>query len=133
MNVKLTDKDVVEIRRRISEGTPGVIGQLSKEYHVSRRTLYNIKSGRSWSHLVKDDGVAEKRLMVGFQVISSRGSDNPGAELTENEVREIRRKLVGGSWGNATRLAKEYGISQSMISRIKNGKAWSHVTLIEEQ
>lgn len=52
-----------------------------------------------------------------------RGVRNPRAKLTEEGVRDIRRRLANGDLGY--RIAADYGISTSMVSRIKLGKAWS--------
>lgn len=55
----------------------------------------------------------------------SRGSANGGAKLTEDQVREIRRRLAGGSLGKD--LAIEYGVTPVTISKIKLGKKWAHL------
>lgn len=51
-----------------------------------------------------------------------RGSQHPMAKLTDAVVAEIRRRLAAGDRGAA--LAREYGMSRSMISKIKLGQAW---------
>lgn len=48
------------------------------------------------------------------------GELNGSAKITDAQVVEIRKKLKEGIKGNA--LAKEYGISKSHISNIKNNK-----------
>jgi hypothetical protein len=52
----------------------------------------------------------------------SRGSRNGRAKLTEDDVREIRRRLAAGDLGY--RIAEDYGVTKQLISRIKVGKAW---------
>lgn len=54
-----------------------------------------------------------------------KGSERPSAKLTEEDVREIRKRLYAGE--TTCRLAEEYGVSQSVISEIKNWKKWKHV------
>ena len=49
------------------------------------------------------------------------------ALLTEDQAREIKRRLAAGERGNA--LAAEYGVSVSTVSCIKRGKLWAHVTV----
>lgn len=50
------------------------------------------------------------------------GEDTPQHKLTEQKVKEIRLSA------EPTRaLAKKYGVSQSMITYVKNRKSWKHV------
>lgn len=50
------------------------------------------------------------------------GADHPMAKLTDAEVADIRQRLATGEKG--AHLAREFGVSRSMISRIKRGQAW---------
>jgi hypothetical protein len=57
-----------------------------------------------------------------------RGEDQGSSKLTEDAVREIRRRYQRYSHtdgGGA--LAKEYGVGVVQIHRIVTGKAWKHV------
>ena len=51
-----------------------------------------------------------------------RGERHPGARLTEADVREIRRRR-----GAQSTLAREFGVTQALISRIKRRELWAHV------
>lgn len=53
---------------------------------------------------------------------SPRGGRNYSNKLTEDQVREIRRRL--GNREKASTLAKEYGLNQATVSNIKTGKTW---------
>jgi len=53
-----------------------------------------------------------------------RGQDHPTAKLSLEEAREI--KAATGSHSN---IAARYGIAQSTVTRIKNGKRWSHINV----
>ncbi len=53
---------------------------------------------------------------------SMKGTTNPNAKLTDNAVRAIRRSSAMG-----VDLARRYGVSQMVISAIRNGKSWKHV------
>lgn len=55
-----------------------------------------------------------------------RGSDNPRAKLTEDQVRFIKERLSIGV--TCARLANDLGVEQSAISNIKRGKSWRHIT-----
>lgn len=51
------------------------------------------------------------------------GSNNKNSRLTETDVAAI-------FWDTRTRreIAKEYGISTTMVTKIKRGRAWKHIT-----
>lgn len=60
------------------------------------------------------------------------GPDGRGVVLTEDQAREIRRRVEpqpdgsGGESGAA--LAREFGVSAATISHIKNGQSWRDAT-----
>jgi hypothetical protein len=51
-----------------------------------------------------------------------RGSRNPMAKLSEEDVQVIRQRSAKGELGSV--LATEYGVSRAMISLILSGKRW---------
>lgn len=57
---------------------------------------------------------------------STRGTKNTQAKITEDQVREIKRRLAGGESGSE--LAKEFGLKQPTISNIKTGATWGWLT-----
>lgn len=54
------------------------------------------------------------------------GEKHPRAKITEEDVREIRRRAACKECSN-TELAEEYGISGAMVGYIIKKKSWSHV------
>lgn len=56
---------------------------------------------------------------------NKRGSRHPMAQLKEEEVIEIKRKIREGM--RTTDIALEHGISQTRVSGIKHGRSWRHV------
>ena len=54
-----------------------------------------------------------------------RGSAHHRAKVTAEEVRVIRARLACGEQPAA--IARDYPISNSMVSRIKRGRAWTHL------
>lgn len=57
--------------------------------------------------------------------VDQKGENNPRAILSGNDVIEIRR-LIGVGLTN-TKIGPMYGVTHSMISRIRLGKAWTHI------
>jgi hypothetical protein len=54
-----------------------------------------------------------------------KGEQAPLSKLTEDNVREIRRRYVAGELQRV--LGAEFGVSQGVISEVVNGNAWKHV------
>ncbi len=58
----------------------------------------------------------------GRSFVSMPGESNPRAKLTAEGVRAIRERYARGE--RQTALAREYGVSQAVISAVVLGKAW---------
>ena len=56
---------------------------------------------------------------------SARGRWHPGAKLTDDDVREIRR--LGARGVGARPRAKQFSVSRALIRCIDSGKNWTHV------
>jgi hypothetical protein len=54
-----------------------------------------------------------------------RGEENGFSALTDDQVRDILSRPRGV--GTGVKLAEEFGVSQTTISRIRLGKRWAHV------
>lgn len=54
-----------------------------------------------------------------------RGEKNPSAKLAEEDVLEIRRRLVCGEIQN--QIAKIFGVAASTITDIKTKRTWAHI------
>jgi len=54
------------------------------------------------------------------------GEKNPRSKLTEEQVWEIKDALAKGE--KILTLALRYKVRESLISMIKNGKRWKHIT-----
>lgn len=55
------------------------------------------------------------------------GSANGHAKLTESDVSKIKAALTNNARGVAAALARQYGITPSIVSMIKTGRIWGHV------
>lgn len=56
---------------------------------------------------------------------TAQGEGNPGAKLTEADVREIRERVANGERRAVMQL--EFGISSAHVTSIVNRKSWKHV------
>lgn len=50
------------------------------------------------------------------------GENNGNAKLSAAQIVQIRERYTGG-WGEQTKLAREFGVTQATISKIVGGKA----------
>lgn len=72
------------------------------------------------------------RVLADFTPIASsnlqwRGDRNPNATLSERAAIEVLRRVRAGE--SAMSLADEFGVSSSLISKIKRGRVWAHLWL----
>lgn len=61
----------------------------------------------------------------GRQARTPRGEKHANAKLTEAQAAEIRRSYYAGE-KDCQALALEYGVSDSSVENIVNGKTWTH-------
>ncbi len=50
-----------------------------------------------------------------------------GRKLNPAQVLEIKKAFSSGKWGTNRDLAQKYGVTDGLISSIKQGRAWSHI------
>lgn len=98
-NAKLTDESVLAIRQAVAAGTPEA--DVAAQHGISRSTVTLIRQGTIWTH-------------VGGPTSAGGGRRS---KLTEDQVTCIRNRADE----RATDLAAEYGVSVSLISKIRNG------------
>lgn len=66
----------------------------------------------------------KEKTFIGSEYL--RGEESPRSTLTEQVVREIRKKYNTGNY-KQRELAKEYRVSGQTISKVINRKLWTHV------
>lgn len=89
---------------------------LHKDGNPSQNLLTNLRWGTRSENLL--DAVAHGVKPV--------GSKHPSARLREQDIPLIR-KASRGPRGCVARLARAYGIAESVIRSIRDGKSWKHV------
>lgn len=111
---RLTEDQVKEIFSHAVIGRPYT--EIMKEFGVSRSIVTSIRCGRSWRHVT---GLPE------YYARTREGSANGRARLNEDQVREIRRRLIEGA--RQKDLAEEYRVSPQTLSLIKLNKIWKGI------
>lgn len=86
-----------------------------RDGNSSNNALFNLRWGTPESNW-------EDRRAHGT---ASIGVAHPMATTSEDVVRKIKSRLKNGAVGKD--LAKEFGVSVTVISQIKTGKTWSHI------
>jgi hypothetical protein len=112
-NAILTNEAVISLRRDYIAGMD--LAGLAKKYGVSRKSLTDYTSGKSWQHLLDVPGVTLADLRAAKR-------EKPGAKITAEVAAEIRRRLEAGETGRA--LAREFGIHFATVSDIKHRRIW---------
>jgi len=117
---KVTEKQVAEIRRRYAAGEDG--GAIAADCGLVQSQVSNIGTGTAWQHLNDKYPVT----LRGRYVFPAKvGQDNPCSKLTDDIVRDIRKRYAGGALQSD--LAARYGITQAHVSGIVLRKSWRHV------
>lgn len=113
---KLTPEIVEQMKAEYVNGM--TFAEIGHKYGVSAHSARFAVRGNSW----KDNGGA-----VPLSVRNdATGSRHPKAKLTEDQVREIKRRLANGEQQKV--IAKDYGVSPTSIRAIAIGRNWGHVT-----
>jgi HNH endonuclease len=97
---KLSEQEVIAIRE--AEGTHQ---EISNRFGISKATVTHIKNGRLWKNL---EGLEYEK------------AGNAAWRLSREQVQAIR-----DSDGTQRTIAEEFGISPSLVSRIKSGQRHS--------
>ncbi len=116
---------VVTVDRRTTSGSVLVMELTGRPKPVGQEARHLCGNGKEgclspW-HLDWGTHYQNIQDMVGHGTMP-RGERTGSAKLTEQQVREIR-----ASGGTQRAVAVRYGIDQSIVNRIRNGKAWRHV------
>jgi hypothetical protein len=114
---KLTDGDVLDIRKRASDGDH--ISDIANVFGVGVSTIGFIVRGQTWAHLPGAIPLYRGKTL--------RGEDNPSSILNVDDVRKIRRMARFGI--SCRRIADRFGVSWDCVKNAVTGKTWKHVPM----
>lgn len=109
---KLTAEQVLAIREAGARGEK--IMALAAQYDVSARLVFNILTGKAWRHLAEGE---PDNLRTGWK---------QPRRLSDSDIRAIRAQRKAGV--AKTVLARQYGVSTSLIYNIAAGIAYRDVS-----
>jgi hypothetical protein len=104
---------------RPMKGTGYLVVKLCRGGGYKTRCSNNRADNLHWG--TRKQNVDERRIHGNGNV----DQQNPMAKLTNDQVREIRRKFANGE-GDFS-ISREYGVSEQCISDIREGRTWSLV------
>jgi len=108
---KLTDEQVIEIKRQLGEGIPQ--RKIAEQFHVSQITVSHISRGETWAHIPGPKGKP------------GHGANHPHAKLNEEKVRDIRALISEGQ--SLRSIGRAFGVDKAIIGKIRDRRLWAHV------
>lgn len=106
-NTNLTHEDVRGLRRDYDKGMP--LSDIAEKYNIAFGSVYPIVCYNNFRH-VDPEGAGQHNIRI-------------PRKLTQELADEIRQRLERGE-GPQSMIAAEYGVAQSVISRINTGVRW---------
>lgn len=61
--------------------------------------------------------------------LSPQGGNHGISKLTNQQVKEIKQALSTAKHGDQAKLARQYKVNDTVISKIKRGEIWRHINL----
>lgn len=113
-NSKLKEEDIVKIRKDLR-----AYRDIANEYNVDTSIIHDIIMGYTWKHLHYEN----KEEQIKYRKTKNKGASHPGAKLKKTDVIKIFLDKRAQS-----KIAKEYGVTQQVISKIKLGKSYKEIT-----
>jgi hypothetical protein len=92
--------------------------------HIDGDKTNSVLSNLEWVTPAENNNHAHRMGLVPPSKIGP-GTKGPAAKLTEDKVREIKRRLAAGE--DYRKIAPDYGVVAGTIGHIKYGKTWTHV------
>ncbi len=91
--------------------------------HIDGNKLNNDLSNLEWVTHSENHKHAYRELGRKPNIVpNQKGDQNFASKLKEYQVIEIRNSTLSG-----IELAKKYGVSRSLVSKIRNRKMWTHI------
>lgn len=100
--------------------------EIVERFGVTKQFVTRLKYGRTWSD-VSGTKKTSGDMRVNCVPPVVQGSKNGRAVLNENQVKSIFKRVTTGQALNLD-VAEEYGVNPSVISAIRTGRLWSHIT-----
>ena len=114
---KLNNENIFDVINCIKKGFSDT--EIANKFNVNRKTISDIRNHKTWVKFTKDLIFQKSNGMT-------KGENNNKSKLTLKQVEEIKKKLLS-SCISMTSLAREYNVSSTTISNIKNNKIYKYI------
>lgn len=114
---KLKESDIDTICQAYSHGDSSK--KIAKSFGVLPNVIMCIINGKTWNH------VPRQVFARSVRASALKGECQPRSKLNEAKILEIRQLYASGK--SAYALAKLYGVTDTVISKIIKKLAWKHV------
>ena len=111
---KLTNAQVIEIRRLLVEGVPQT--KIAEQFGVTQGTISHIYRGATWPTL-------SERAAEVARVRATRAPNGRSTKLSTEDVLRVRTMLREGV--SQAKVAQHFGVSQALVCKINTGKVWN--------
>lgn len=118
-------KHLVRVHRLVAEAFCDHPEGCQVVNHKDGNKQNNVSENLEWTTV---QGNTQHSFDTGLQ-LGRKGESHHMGRLTEDGVREIIKRLSAGDLH--ADIANDFGVSFSLIGRIKNGKRWGHVRVPE--
>lgn len=120
---KLNDETIIEILENIRNGKYTSLQQLCTVYSIAESPIRDMFNRKLWKHVTIN--YTDQDLMMLRAKLKSGYAKR--RTLNVNDVIEIKTRLKADE--RLTQIARDYGVSESAIYRIRTNKMWAHVVI----
>ena len=89
-----------------------------KYFNINHSVVQDVLDRRTWCYLTENLIITKP---------SQKGSGHPNSKLNEQQVLEIKKRLLNGEKQKS--IGNDFGVPQQTISDIKNGRSWRHLNV----
>ena len=133
LRVKMCDKDVLERFQRYAGG--GTLLGPHKPSGFGKKHTFELSVHGARAHALLSAFIPwlgsrrRSQVSVALAKWAALRPTTDGRVLNQSDATEIKSRLALGRHGIGRQLAKEYGVSDAMISAIKKGRVWTCVSI----
>lgn len=115
-NAHLTEDIVIQIVNMSNNGKNACV--IGKYFNINHSVVQDVLDRRTWCYLTENLIITKP---------SQKGSGHPNSKLNEQQVLEIKKRLLNGEKQKS--IGNDFGVPQQTISDIKNGRSWRHLSV----